>query len=120
MHEITPDADIINAGSIPERITDLESKRDRNEWDDDELTALRELYRELEGMLGTAHLTGDNPVIVRETYWKDYARQTAYDIGDVSEDGSVDAFVDWDGYADSMRQDWAPVEFAGITYLVRG
>jgi hypothetical protein len=119
MQEITNTENFINTSDLMKRITELAAKAERDEYEDEELTALRKLRNQLESMLGNGYAERNNKVIVRETYFEEYAREEAYDMGGGAWEGSVDSHVDWEGYANAVRQDWSDVDFDGTTYLVR-
>jgi hypothetical protein len=120
MHEITTSDDFINASDLMERVKELSAMPERDEFEEQELIGLRTLVSDLESRFGRGYIEQNNTTLVRESYFEEYARDEAYDMGDVSKEGSVDSYVDWPRYAEAVSQDWAEVDFDGTTYLVRG
>ena len=49
-----------------------------------------------------------------------YARQLAEDIGAVNPDALWPYnYIDWEAAADDLKQDYASIEFDGVTYWMR-
>lgn len=112
---------IINGSDITARIAELEAYdpyEELSEWAADELTALRELYDDLCGIFGADAISVNNPTLVRESHFVDYARNFAEEIVGGELD-ILDGFIDWEGFASSLQGDYASVEFDGVTYYVR-
>jgi antirestriction protein len=120
MDEITNSDKFINSADVVERITELSRMTSREDWEEDELARLRDLHDQLTGIFSENALRVNNPTLVRENDFENYARTTADDIGDIREEGSVSGFVDWESYAANVRVDWTSVDFDGTEYLVRG
>jgi antirestriction protein len=90
------------------------------EWDDEnteELDALVDLQDQCEGYCSDWR---SGAVLIRETYFEDYAQQFAEDIGAIdSEARWPNNCIDWEAAARELRMDYTSVEFDGITYLLR-
>lgn len=83
---------------------------------DDELDTLEALARQGEGY-------GDwkyGEVLVRDSYFEDYARQLAEDTGAIRSDATWPSnCIDWEQAARELQQDYTSVEFDGVTYWMR-
>ena len=91
------------------------------EWDNDsdgqELKALQALAEQAEGYAGDWQ---HGAALIRDSYFEDYARQFAEDIGAVKDDaGWPNTCIDWKQAAEELQQDYTSVEFDGVTYWVR-
>lgn len=129
MDAIDNGEDFINATDVDARIADLETTQkglrrhgnDLEDWDAEELAALRELRDDARGLAGSGLLSWPGSVtLIRDSHFGDYARDLADDTGDCRDEGSVSAYVDWQAYADALKQDYASVDFGGVTYWARG
>ena len=75
-------------------------------------TALQELRGECE-YYGWEHGIG----FIRESYWVDYCRELADDLGAVDKSaGWPMSYIDWDAAADALAMDYSTCEVDGITY----
>ena len=82
-----------------------------------ELATLRELASDGEVNAADWH---HGATLVRETYFEDYARQFAEDIGTIDSDAAWPAcHIDWPAAARALSQDYTDLDFNGVTYLVR-
>jgi hypothetical protein len=112
--------DIIDSRDVIERIAELEAQRD--EGDDDygeaeELSALEALAEEA-GSYAPDWEYGE--ALIRYSYFEDYARELADDIGAIDADASWPAcFIDWGAAADALKMDYTSVDFDGVEYWVR-
>lgn len=92
---------------------------------DDEIAeacTIRDLLGELNGMGGDEQWRGDwYPVtLIKESYFEDYARELADDIGAVSKDATwPNNCIDWEEAADMLKQDYSSLEIDGETYYTR-
>lgn len=57
--------------------------------------------------------------LVRESYWPTYARELVEDVGDLPRGIPHYIVIDWEATADNLLIDYTPVDFDGVTYLVR-
>ena len=89
--------------------------------DDDEraeLAELRTLKAETEGYAGDFWF--DGVTFIRDSYFEDYARELADDIGAIDVDPKWPAnHIDWEAAADELRQDYTECEIRGDSYLYR-
>lgn len=114
MYKITNNDDIIDSRDIIERIEELESGCDE---DAAELLTLQKLAEEAsdyceEWIYGAT--------LVRDSYFVDYARELADDIGAINSDNHWPLYcIDWDQAARDLKMDYTPVNFDGVTYWVR-
>ena len=51
--------------------------------------------------------------------FEEYCQRFAIDCGELTEDSGVFPFIDWEGYARSMRIDFTSVDFDGEEFLYR-
>lgn len=89
-------------------------------WDADnaeELAALESLNDQAEGYSDDwTH----GATLVRDSYFEDYARQLADDLGAVSGNETwPHTCIDWERAAQELQSDYTSVEFSGVTYWVR-
>ena len=97
-----------------------EAKAALDEWDASEegaeLKSLQSLAEKAEGC-------GDwqyGETLIRESYFEDYARQLAEDIGAIKGDESWPlSCIDWERAAQELRMDYSSAEFGGVTYYIR-
>lgn len=100
-------------GEHNDAIADLEI------WDDDEgkeLKALKELVEEAEGYSDDWR---HGAVLVRDSYFEEYAQQLCEDIGDMPRDFPDYIVIDWEATAENIQQDYTSVDYDGVTYWVR-
>lgn len=134
--------DIIDSRDIIERIAELhseysdlyfevkhaditEEERDTAraalaEWEEEngeEFSALKSLADQAEGYAGDWRY---GATLIRDTYFEDYARELAEDIGAIKRDmGWPYTCIDWEQAAEELQQDYTSVDFAGVDYWVR-
>jgi len=119
--EITNDADVIDSRDIKTRIADLETQRDEgNDYGEDEaaeLASLQVLASAGESASADWHY---GETLIRDSYFEDYARDTAESIGAIQSDaGWPMDYIDWPAAADALKMDYTSVDFDGVTYWVR-
>jgi len=90
------------------------------DWENDygpELAALEALQTEAEGCAPDWRY---GAMLIRDSYFKNYAMELADDIGAIPRDLSWPATcIDWDQAAKELRMDYASVDFDGVDYWVR-
>jgi seryl-tRNA synthetase len=88
-------------------------------WNDDnaeEFRALQSLADEASGSPDWEY----GETLIRESYFEEYARQLAEDIGAVKGDeGWPHNCIDWEKAARELKYDYFSVDFDGVTYLIR-
>ena len=111
-------ADIIDSRDIIERIAYLEIDPGNNDEEDAaELAALKSLEEDAEGYCPDWR---HGASLIRDTYFEEYARQLAEDIGAIDRNATWPAcHIDWEAAAEALQQDYTSVEFDGVTYWVR-
>lgn len=97
-----------------------EAQATLQEWDEGydgkELKVLRELADEASGCSDWTY----GEMLIRDSYFEDYARDLAEDIGSISKDQSwPNNCIDWEQAADQLKQDYTTVEFDGVIYWIR-
>jgi len=86
------------------------------EDDADELVALLELASEGESLADWPH----GETLIRDSYFEDYARELAEDIGAVASDAAWPAYcIDWQRAARELQVDYTSLDFDGVTYWAR-
>ena len=117
--------DVIDSRDVIVRIEELEAvdgieDKINNLVEDDEaaeLVALRALAAEGETACDWTY----GEMLIRESYFEDYARELAEDIhGHAIRDASwpFDC-IDWEAAAEALKQDYAEVDYDGVAYLIR-
>lgn len=117
--------DVIDLRDLWKQKEELEAIKDSLEdggelldFEDDELKALQDLFSEV----GEPYRGGefDEPTLIHERYFEDYARQLAEDIGAIEEDGRWPTnCIDWERAANELRVDYTSYEIDGHTYYAR-
>lgn len=119
--------DTLDSRDIEERIAELESIRDNAEdatefpmldEDREELKTLLALREEAEGYAPDWKY---GTTLIRDSYFTEYARDLASEIGSV--DFAAMAWplgcIDWERAARELQHDYTSVEFGDVTYWVR-
>jgi len=129
--EITNSEDVIDVRDVIARFEELETELDDAHEDSEtneildlraEFDVLKGLLEELKGCGGDHDWRGDwyPIVLVRESYFEDYARELAEDIGAINKDATwPNNHIDWEAAAEELSQDYSNVEFDGVEYLFR-
>lgn len=82
----------------------------------EELHALKELRAAFENYTDW----NSGAVLIRETYFQEYAQQLAEDIGAIDREAAWPAcHIDWEAAAESLQMDYTGAEFDGVTYYAR-
>jgi len=81
---------------------------------------------EIVALLALAAEAGDTPdwpygeTLVRDSFFEDYAREMAGDMGAYDPDaGWPHSCIDWERAARELRMDYTSVDFDGVTYWIR-
>lgn len=142
--EIDNRQDILDSRDIIARIEELQDERDNYQPDtedgipeDEEIatksarqTAWTEANEddaaELKALLALQDEASGSPdwtfgeALIRDSYFEDYARDLAEDIGAMPKDNSWPAsYIDWDAAVDALKQDYMSVDFDGVEYWIR-
>lgn len=140
--EITNSEDIIDSRDVIARIEYLQDERDNleelitedgisdevkaereralAEWDNgdegQELKALKALAEEASGYPDWTY----GEMLIRDSYFEDYARELAEDIGAIPKNlGWPCNHIDWEGATNALKMDYFSVEFDGVEYWIR-
>lgn len=82
-----------------------------------ELAALEALASEAEGYAADWQY---GEMLIRDSYFKEYAQEFAEDIGAIPANAQWPCTcIDWDQAARELQMDYTAVEFDGVTYWVR-
>lgn len=116
----------IDSRDIIARIEELRAEReasdDSEQWDVDnmqeatELHALEMLQDEAEGYAADWH---HGEILIRDSYFTDYAREMLEDCGTIPRDLPSWVEIDWKATARNVRADYTAVDFDGVTYWIR-
>jgi hypothetical protein len=125
--------DVIDSRDVIARIESLREEReeyqerDRTEpltksWSQanpeeaQELAALEKLAEEASGY-AAGWQCGE--MLIRDSYFTEYARELLEDCGDLPKDLPHYIHIDWESTARDIRMDYTAVDFAGVTYWIR-
>ena len=83
---------------------------------EEELSKLQELAEEA----SSAADWTIGETLIRDSYFEDYARELASDIGAINEDaGWPSSFIDWEAAAEALQMGYWTVDFDGVQYWIR-
>lgn len=132
--DISNSEDIIDIRDVIARVEYLRERLPGNASEvmpgtSDEIQETREELAKLEALLseccgngGDEQWGGDwYPVtLIRDSYFEDYARELAEDIGATDKEISwPHTCIDWEQAARELQMDYTSVDFDGVTYWVR-
>lgn len=113
----TPSEDMIDSRDVIERIDELEADDDLDENEREELAALKALADEAEGYADDWQY---GETLIRGTYFTEYAKELADDIGAIAGTEQWPLMhIDWEAAADDLKHDYTEVEFDGVPYFIR-
>jgi hypothetical protein len=139
-NEITNSDDLIDSRDVMARVVELEEEREAlttaladaskdaidhakdalNAWEEEEgreLAALNALAADAEGYSSDWSY---GAVLIRDSYFEDYAQELAEDIGAINRNAVwPNNCIDWTQAARELQQDYTAVDFDGVTYWVR-
>lgn len=111
-------ADIIDSRDIIARIDYLATYEEEglDEYERTELATLREVAAEGESLADWQY----GEALIRDSYFEDYARELAEDIGAIDPNASWPlSYIDWERAADALLMDYTSIEIDGTTYYGR-
>lgn len=112
--------DLIDSRDIIERINELQAVLDAGESlgdDRDEYMVLTALANDGEQ---SASDWADGAALIRDSYFENYARELAEDLGLIDDAGTWPNYcIDWARAARELRADYTAIDFDGVTYWVR-
>lgn len=128
--EISNSDDLIDSRDVIARIEHLEQLEkpgpvdlgaDDNEQPQDDLFAeLRELRKLAEQCEGYADDWEYGEILIRDSYFEEYAQDLAEDIGAINPCATwPNNCIDWDQAAHELQMDYKSVSFGGVTYWIR-
>lgn len=110
---------VINSLDVIQRIEDLEIDEDSlDDYEEEELAGLKALSEEAAKCAISEW--EDGCMLISDDYFVEYAKEFTSDVCGMKHDLEWPyCHVDWDAAADSLKQDYTSVKFAGDTYWVR-
>lgn len=115
MSDIDNNQDMIDSRDIIARIEELEGQDERDAEEAAELKILKALEEECSGAPDWRH----GETLIRESYFTDYQKQFADEIGAVPKDFPSWIVIDWEVTADNVKVDYVTVDYDGVEYLIR-
>lgn len=116
MSEISNNDDIIDGRAVHRRIDELEAEI-ADAHDDAEINDVLDLKAELKALKSIADECDRDSTLIRDSYFETYAQELAEDIGAVQRGASWPCnCIDWAKAARQLQQDYASVDFDGVTY----
>lgn len=112
---------------LREAISDSETSEEREqaeaalaEWEAENLKDLESVEAFAEDCENCADDWVHGVALIAESYFQEYAKQLAEDIGAVDRDAPWPlSRIDWDAAADDLKQDYTAVEWDDCTFFVR-
>jgi hypothetical protein len=125
--EITNSEDIIDSRDILERIEYIDELLMGDNLvtgeDDLEIESLTNELEDLKDLAEQCEYCGDwkyGETLIRESYFQEYAERLAEDLGMVDRKAPwPQCHIDWEAAAESLKQDYIPVDFDGEEYWIR-
>lgn len=115
--------DVIDSRDVIARIDYLESRRDDEEQEEPLTEEEEQELSELLALQSEAESAADwtyGETLIRDSYFEDYARQLAEDIGAIDPNANWPLnCIDWEEAASQLQQDYFSVEWSGETYWIR-
>ena len=71
---------------------------------------------------GMAEYAENEPTMIEDCDFEDYAQELADELGYMSgpgKDNPLMGYIDWERWANDLKQDYTEVTFDGDTYLIR-
>lgn len=113
--------DVFDIRDVIKRFEEIENSTEEDEIDEERQT-IQAFLDEVRGAGGDENWRGDwYPVgFIADSYFEDYARELADDIGAVNEKLSwPNNCIDWEEAAKQLQADYSSVEVCGSTYWYR-
>ena len=109
----------INEDGINEDVK-VEREEELRDWDKSheglELKALKALEEDASGAPDWPY----GEVLIRDSYFEDYAKQLAEDTDSIPKDLRWPCeYIDWKAASDALQQDYFMVDFDGVDYWIR-
>ena len=117
--EICNTDDVINSHEIIYRLEELKSEALDGPLEAHEYTELQRL-QELADECEDADDWEYGVTLIRGTYFEDYARELAWEIGAINADHEWPLnCIDWEQAARELQMDYTPVDYGLVTYWYR-
>ena len=118
-------SNIIDLRDLTDRADELRTMRDDGEIRHEEITELEQIEKvlaELEGEGGDHDWEGAwyPGSLIRDSHFRDYAREMAEDVGAVDPQAKWPMnCIDWHQAARELQMDYSSIEIEGVTYWYR-
>ena len=116
--------DMLDLRDLVKELDDLRGLEDMADEDDrSELERLESIEAALKSDLGTDDLAGyaeDEPTLIRDSYFEEYAQELADDIGAIDKDARWPlTHIDWEAAARELKYDYSAVDIEDVRYWIR-
>lgn len=109
--------DLINSRDVMKRIETLEACENLPEQYKQELAELKKFESDASGYASDWRY-GEQ--LINDSYFEEYARQFADDVGAVKADATwPNNHIDWEAAAEDLQSDYTAIEFRGVTFWIR-
>lgn len=120
--EIEYDSDLLTIGKVKARLAYLRERHKYGQPEEDVSEKAWAEWHELGELESVEHDCNwcwdqDNATLIHVSHFDTYAREQAYDIGQVEKDSLVDSHVNWAAYARDVMQDYKPVWLPDDNYF---
>lgn len=141
-NQVDNSQDVIDSRDVITRIEELENilgaehetyieaggELDFDEWmesEPDHLSDEIQEFKTLEKLVEDASGSPDweyGEVLIRDSYFTDYAEELCKDIGDIPKEipWYIENAIDWEKVADAIKADYFSVDFDDVEYWIRG
>lgn len=112
----------LTLGDVKARLAYLREKHKYGQPEEDAAPEVWAEWEELENLIGCEHDLNwcwdrDEVTIIHTSFFQDYAREGAYDMGSVEKDSLADSHVNWAAYARDVMQDYKPIWLPDDNYF---
>lgn len=101
---------MIDVASLRKELSALRAEPE-DDRDEDRLVFLSSLFDAFSGY--------EPASIIPEDEWEEYCQDYAEEIYLTGSNNPIAGFIDWDGWASAMAQDYMTVDVDGVTYYYR-
>tara|TARA_R110000744_G_scaffold375219_1_gene488545 strand:+ start:336 stop:701 length:366 start_codon:yes stop_codon:yes gene_type:complete len=106
---------IVSSDEISERIEEIREENDRTKENEEELKALIAIRKE------GKNISDDwqhGVSLISETYFTEHAQDYVNDTGEVDTNSVIYDYIDWEGFADTMKEDYSGIMIDGTAFYL--